>query len=207
MRTMIYIDGFNLYYGCLKGTPYKWLDVHRLCQLLLPRSQIVGVKYFAARVKGQPGDPGLPGRQELYFRALRTLPGVEIILGHFLESVKTLPVASSPTARPEFVKVRSMEEKGSDVNMAVHLVHDGHRATYDVAVLVTNDSDLAEAVRIVRADLGLPVGILCPRRRPSVVLKDRATFLKQIRPGVLAASQFPDSLYDAKGAFSKPATW
>lgn len=207
MRTMIYIDGFNLYYGCLKGTPYKWLDVHRLCQLLLPRSQIVGVKYFTAKVSGRPGNPRLPNRQEAYLRALRTLPSVEIILGHFLESVKTLPIASSPTARPEFVRVRSMEEKGSDVNLAVHLVHDGHRAAYDVAVLVTNDSDLAEAVRIVREDLRLPVGILFPCRRPSVVLKTRATFVKSIRPGVLSASQFAAMLHDAKGAFSKPVTW
>lgn len=55
--------------------------------------------------------------------------------------------------------------------LAVHLIHDGHLGAYEVAVLITSDSDLAEAVRIVRHDLGLPVGIQCPCRRPSIVLK------------------------------------
>jgi hypothetical protein len=35
MRTIVYIDGFNLYYGAVKGTPYKWLDLKSVCQKLL----------------------------------------------------------------------------------------------------------------------------------------------------------------------------
>lgn len=40
MLTNVYVDGFNLYYGCLKGTPYKWLDLGALFQALLPSNKI-----------------------------------------------------------------------------------------------------------------------------------------------------------------------
>jgi hypothetical protein len=49
-KVNVYIDGFNLYYGALKGTPYKWLDLSRLCQTLLPSDTIHEIKYFTARV-------------------------------------------------------------------------------------------------------------------------------------------------------------
>lgn len=93
------------------------------------------------------------------------------------------------------------------MNMAVHLVHDGHRGRYEVAVLITNDSDLVEAVRIVREDLRLPVGILCPHRRPSISFKAQASFVKPIRAGALAKSQFPPTRRDSRGPFRKPAGW
>lgn len=91
--------------------------------------------------------------------------------------------------------------------MAAHLVHDGHRGDFQQAVLVTNDSDLLEAVRIVRDELQLPIGILNPHRHPSQVLHRQATFIKQIRQGVLAASQFPATLHDAQGLITKPSSW
>tara|TARA_R110002072_G_scaffold29206_4_gene92759 strand:- start:564 stop:863 length:300 start_codon:yes stop_codon:yes gene_type:complete len=34
MRTCVYVDGFNLYYGALKRTPYKWLDLAALMAAL-----------------------------------------------------------------------------------------------------------------------------------------------------------------------------
>jgi hypothetical protein len=34
MQTTVYIDGYNLYYGALRGTPYKWLDVVRLFETI-----------------------------------------------------------------------------------------------------------------------------------------------------------------------------
>jgi len=94
------------------------------------------------------------------------------------------------------------------VNIAAHLIHDAHKGSFDVAVLVTNDSDLAEAIRIVRRELGLEVGILNPHEQtPSQMLLKHASFMKQIRHGVLAASQFPDVMRDTKGAFHKPKAW
>jgi hypothetical protein len=79
----LYIDAFNLYYGSLKRTPFRWLDIDRLCRLLLPRNTIHRIKYFMATVSDRPHDPGQSQRQQTYFRALRTLPNVEVHLGHF----------------------------------------------------------------------------------------------------------------------------
>ena len=100
------------------------------------------------------------------------------------------------------------EEKGSDVNIAAHLVNDGHNRRYEVAVLISNDFDLVEPVKIVRNELKIPVGVLNPiPKMPSHELRKYATFVKPIRQGVLAASQFPATLQDANGTFYKPPSW
>jgi uncharacterized LabA/DUF88 family protein len=208
MRTYVYVDGFNLYYGAVKGTPYKWLDILSLCQLLLPRNQILKIKYFTALVTARPGDPDQPNRQQIYLRALRTIPDLDIIYGHFLEHEVMMPLAGSPSGNPRYAKVIKTEEKGSDVNIAAHMVADGYQGAYQVAILLSNDSDLVEPVKIVRNELKLPVGVLNPRpASPSHELRKFATFVKPIRSGVLAASQFPRTLADANGAFYKPPKW
>jgi hypothetical protein len=115
-----------------------------------------------------------------------------------------MPKAGRPRGKPKYVKVIKTEEKGSDVNIATHLLHDGYRGLYRAAVLITNDSDLKEPVRIVRQELLKIVGILNPHLRASRVLQREASFMKPIRKGVLAATQFPDVLRDAQGEFRKP---
>jgi len=208
MKTIVYIDGFNLYYGAVKGTPYKWLDVLALCRFLLPKNQIVQIKYFTALVSARPHDPDQPNRQLLFLRALRTLPNLEIIYGHFLEHVVSMPLANPAPGGPKRVRVIKTEEKGSDVNIAAHLVNDGYKRRYEVAVLISNDSDLVEPVRIVRNELKFPVGVLNPiPDKPSHELRKYATFVKPIRQGVLSASQFPSTLKDANGTFYKPPPW
>lgn len=208
MKTHVYVDGFNLYYGAVRRTPYKWLDIRRLCELLLPKHHIARIKYFTARVSGRPGDPGQPTRQQIYLRALATLPDFDIIYGHFLSNETYLPLAGSATTmRPRYVKVLKTEEKGSDVNLATHLIADGFRKRYQAAVLLTNDSDLLEPVRIVRRELGLVVGVLNPHRKASRVLAREASFVKQIRKGALKSCQFPNTLRDAQGVITKPAGW
>lgn len=207
-KARIYVDGFNLYYGAVKDTPYKWLNVRRMCELLLPEYSIEKIKYFTARVSARKGDPGKPTRQQIYLRALRTLPDLEIIYGTFLSHDVIMPLAETVPGGPKFAKVIKTEEKGSDVNIAAHLINDGYQKAYDVAVVVTNDSDLLEPIRIVRTELNLPAGILNPHGlTPSRVLLKHASFIRQIRKGVLAASQFPETLTDAKGTFHKPHVW
>ena len=147
-------------------------------------------------------------RQRIFLRALQTIPDLEIIYGHFLEHPRNMPLASSLPGKPRLVKVIKTEEKGSDVNLAAHLIHDGHQGRYEVAILVTNDSDLVEAIKIVRNELNLVVGVLNPNpSQPSHELRKYATFVKPIRQGVLAASQFPPTLTDSIGTFHKPTTW
>lgn len=110
-RTNVYIDGFNLFYGALKGSPYKWLNLEALCQRLL-------------------------------------------------------------------------------------------------TVLITNDSDLREPLRLVRDELRLRTGVINPHeaRRRSRALQ--ATFFKQLRPSALAGSQLRRQLTDLAGRkITKPSGW
>lgn len=172
---------------------------------MLPNDRIESIQYFTARVSARPHNPSAPLDQQVYLRALRTIPNLTITFGHFL--THAVPMMLTGVNPPKRVFVDKTEEKGSDVNLAAHLLRDAFTKRFDVAVLVTNDSDLAEPVRIVRQELGLPVGILNPHQYHSKILQGLATFVKRIRQGDLIASQFPPSLTDAKGTFTKPASW
>jgi len=205
LRTFVYIDGFNLYYGALRKTQYKWLDLAAFCRRLLPKDNVAAIKYFTAKVAGNRRRPDSPIRQQLYLRALNTAPNVSIVFGHFLtHSVPMLVSNSNPT---RWVNVDKTEEKGSDVNLAAHLIRDGFKRLYELAVIISNDSDLREPVRIVRQDLNLPVGIINPHQIHSRELQEFATFRKRIREVDLANSQFAETLQDAKGTFKKPRGW
>jgi hypothetical protein len=114
MRTYVYVDGFNLYYGALRGTPYKWLNLHTLCTLLLPEISGRKIKYFVAHIQARPDDPDQPTRQQMYLRALRTLPNLEIILGHFLPNAVSMRLVQPPVVGSAFVRVIKTEEKGSE---------------------------------------------------------------------------------------------
>lgn len=206
-KTCVYIDGFNLYYGALKNTPYRWLDIAQLCRLMLPTNDVQRINYYTARVGARIGDPDQPIRQQTYLRALGTLPQVHVHLGHYLSHGVWMPLETQPQSGPKFVRVIKTEEKGSDVNLATHLVRDAYENAFDVAVLITNDSDLREPVDLVRNRLGKKVGVLNPQKHPAVALTKVATFFKTIRSGVLQASQFPPQLTDARGTFDKPAGW
>ncbi len=152
-KVNVYVDGFNLYYGATRNTPYRWLDLNKLCSNMLPNDSVGGIKYFTARVNARPNDLQKPVRQQMYLRALRTLPNVSIYYGHFLtHSVSMMLTGVNPVQR---VWVDKTEEKGSDVNLASHLLMDGFQSKYEVAVLITNDSDLSEPVRMVKNELKL----------------------------------------------------
>jgi len=208
ISSVVYVDGFNLYYGAVKGTPYKWLDISKLCQLLLPKNQVSKIKYFTALVNPRPNDPEQPLRQQIYLRALKTIPNLEIIPGHFLTHIVSMPLANCPPENQEYAQVIKTEEKGSDVNIASHLIYDGCKGIYDVAIVISNDSDLVEAIKIVRNELNKGVIVLNPSpSKPSQELARYATFVKPIRQGVLAASQFPPQMLDQIGHFYKPIAW
>lgn len=207
LRTYVYVDAFNLYYGCLKGTPYRWLNLEELClRMLSPDNQVQRIKYFTARVGTRP-DPGQPVRQQAYLRALRTLPSVKIYFGHFLTHEATMPVVVPPGAKQTYARVIKTQEKGSDVNLATHLMADAYGSKFDLAVLITGDSDLLAPVQHLHQHIRRRVGVLNPQSRPCVVLQQAATFYKQIREGVLRDSQFPDQMKDANGNFHRPPEW
>lgn len=207
MRTNVYVDGFNLYYGALRKTPYRWLNLEALCKFLLPKNIIHEIKYFTALVSAREGDLNQPIRQQLYLRALATLPIVSTHLGHFLVHEVRMPLVVAKGEQQKFVKVVKTEEKGSDVNLATHLLHDAHMNRFDIAVVISNDSDLLGPIKIVRDELKKKVGILNPHKNPSRAILPHIDFIKQIRPGVLSASQFASELSDQKGIFTKPTEW
>ena len=102
------------------------------------------------------------------------------------------------------------EEKGSDVNLATYLLADAFRNDADCFVIISNDSDLTEPMRIVRHELGKVVGLLNPHppaKRSHALLSCKPSFFKQIRAGVLRTSQFPATLQDSTGMISKPNGW
>ena len=201
----VYIDGFNLYYGALKRTPYKWLDLAKLAQLLLPADTIQDLHYFTARVSSRPYNATAAHDQGLYIRALKTIPNLRIKYGNFL--THSVPMYLTGIVPAQRVWVDKTDEKGSDVNLASQLLRDAYTKRFEVAVLITNDSDLAEPVRIVAQEIGLPVGVLNPHQFHSRQLRQYATFIKRIRQSDLASCQFPATLADRKGTFSKPVGW
>ena len=208
MKTFVYVDAFNLYYGALKNTPFKWLNIRKMCELMLPQNQIESICVCAARVVARPNDPGQPLRQDMFFRALRTLPNTEIVEGHFLSHPVWMPLAQPVPGGPKMAQVIKTEEKGSDVNLAAALLRDAYEDRFEAAV-VSGDSDLLAPVQIVTGRLKKRVIILNPQKstRPSQVLRRAASLYRHLRPGVLAASQFPTTMQDAAGTFSKPPTW
>jgi len=206
-KTYVYVDAFNLYFGAVRGTPYKWLDLHALCKRLLPKNDVVCIKYFTAKVQPRPGDPGQPTRQETYLRALRTIPNLEIHYGHFLSNTTLMPLADPQPGQPATVKVIKTEEKGSDVNLACQLLHDAYKDRFECAVVISGDSDLKMPIEMVINEFQKPVGVVNPHKNPSRQLQKIATFYKQIRQSVLLKCQFPDQLIDDKGTFSCPERW
>jgi hypothetical protein len=130
--TIVYIDAFNLYYCALKGTAHRWLDIAAMSKAVLPTScHIQAIKYYTAHISGRV-DPTAPARQHAYLRALGSLPGVTIYYGSFQVIEKWSGLVAPPDFRPPFVlpagaapkvaRVWKTEEKGSDVNLGVHLV-------------------------------------------------------------------------------------
>ena len=221
MRASVYIDGFNLYYGALAGTPYRWLDVVELCRRLLPRDQVEKVRYFTALVKDTSSDRTKSARQQTFLRALDTLPEIEVTYGSFLANARRMPLAR---ARPEDAHVSRLvslqprgprsavvlrtEEKGSDVNLATMLVADAFEGAFETAAVLSTDSDLALPIDLVRRELGLPVGVLFPRGRFSVELDRVGAFRRTFDARLLRACQLPQNIVDSAGrTITKPAAW
>ena len=257
MRTRVYVDGFNLYYGALKGTSFKWLDPVRLSAQVLPSICVIDkVLYFTARVSGLSG-PGAPARQQVYLSALGTLPKLEAHFGSFLaktvwrplvnlpvadrpiatplhpvtlpagehpvagQSMQTLPVghypvgghrrgkrrkAPAPLHYAVIAKFHAMEEKGSDVSLAAHLLNDAWNERFEAAAVISNDTDLVTPIRMVVSERGKNVFIVCPGRgQVASKLREAASHVRHIRPAMLRAAQLPGTLPGT--AITKPAQW
>jgi hypothetical protein len=217
-RTIVYIDGLNLFYRALKRTNHRWLDIAALSRAALPATcQIVRINYYTAHVSGRT-NPTAPGDQNTYLRALRTLPDVSLHFGKFLANPKWAglvqppdfrPVIALPAgAAPQVALVWKTEEKGSDVNLGVHLVRDAFLRKFDEAAVLTNDSDLVEPIRIVTQEIRMPVTLLTPEaRNVSASLSAVATHVRHIRPH-LAGCALPNPIVvPGRPTITKPVGW
>ena len=192
MSTSVYIDGLNLYHGALKGSKHKWLDVRRLAEVLLPKDRVKDVYYFTARMMAFGGDGSKRQRQDIYLRALKSMPRLEVIYG---------------THRR---RGNSWEEKKTDVNIATQMIFDAFLGNFTCALLMSNDSDLFAPVKRICDDLNLTVVVANPvlRQRVHQELRSAATRVLEIESKHLAASQLPPRVQDSKGKWiSKPASW
>lgn len=229
MRARFYIDGFNFYYLRTRKQPhFKWLNLRVLAETIVPVGTTVDrVNYYTASVSGKI-DVDAPRRQQALFSALSTEPKVAIHKGTFLYSEKWAGLVKPPMAKPngyiwnmpypDVVKVKKTEEKGSDVNLASHLVRDAFQGTFDVAYVLTNDTDLVEPIRIVTSEVHKTVVLIAPCRPfqsngktvivPSRNLKNVASSVYYLDDRDLLVSQFPNPVFRAgKAPIHKPVTW
>jgi hypothetical protein len=207
MRVRVYVDGFNVYYRALKHTDYKWLNPLLLARSLLdPVDTIDRVRYFTARVSPRAGDPEAPKRQQAYLSALGTVAEVTVHYGRFLPKEKTRPLAHDPS---RFATVLDSEEKGSDVNLASFLLMDGWKGRYDAALILSQDTDLCEPLRMVKQELRKEVGVVwLEDSQPGRRFRSCTSFIRHATPARLRAAQFPPALRGRDGQeINKPDAW
>lgn len=195
----------------MRGTRYRWIDPLKLSQALLkPDDEIHRVRYFTALTVGAASST-IRQQQETYIRALRTISGLTVHLGLFVAHKRAMPRADGGGTVEEL----RTDEKGSDVNLASHLLLDACSGDFDKALIVSNDNDFAFPVRAVRDRLGLTIGVSCPvaqpGRRPARLLVHAASFtahLTRKRRTLLRHSQFPNPVIDSTARpIHRPPTW
>lgn len=234
LRTRIYIDGYNLYYGCLKGTAYKWLDLLALFErqvlpsILFERSGLVAtsqllpvsIKYFTADILMRAAkSPDSVSSQSRYHTALKRHLGdrIEIIKGYYsmTESKAKAIDPSNKSVDPKDCNetlVWKLEEKQTDVNLALHLYHDAFAGEVDHVIVVTNDTDIAPALKMIRDNTDVSIGLVVPTRdnarMPNTVLKDQAHWTRRSLTDMeLANSQLPRVIPGRRRATIKPDSW
>lgn len=226
MRTVAYVDGYNLYYGCLKGSSYLWLDIGRLVQNVLhiqdPATELVRVKYFTAYIKARFASHGDASAQaqQTYFKALRASATVDIEIGDYSLEPSWAVEYHEPPDKRRRVKIWRFEEKRTDVNLALAAYRDAARGVEQV-VFVTNDSDIVPAAQAIREDFPhVRIGVIFPianrqrvgtpgGRRPPCgdLLKIADWTRRHVNDEELAASQFPSKVPTRKKPAIKPLHW
>jgi 6-hydroxy-3-succinoylpyridine 3-monooxygenase len=206
-RTIVYIDGLNLYYGAVRPTPrLKWLDIEKYCRLLRPHDEIRMIRYFSALISGPT-----KMNQETYLKALSTTPLVNVILGRFkMKNVKCgVPTCASIGSK----WYQTPEEKRTDVNIAVFMLDDANQNECDQLIIFSGDSDLVPAVNMVRLrhpqkKIIVYVPSLNPTRGAAVELRTAAHAHRTLPIQLLSKSQFANTIPDgAGGTITRPATW
>jgi 6-hydroxy-3-succinoylpyridine 3-monooxygenase len=230
LRTRVYIDGYNLYYGCLKSSQHKWLDVQALIEHIFPSIlfeqnerpvqyvfQRPAIKYFTAPIlsafaKSQDS----VSCQHQYHTALRGHLGdrLEIINGyHDAKPARAYVWEEGKAAREsKMIEIWKLEEKQSDVSLALNAYSDAIRGEVDQIIAVTNDSDFVPAITMIREHTQVIVGLIAPTRqnagKVNSELAEHAHWTRtHIRAEEFAASQLPAMVRLQNGVVHKPLSW
>lgn len=225
-RAIAYIDGYNLYYSRLRGTSYKWLDLVALFQDQILKPQLPDVpldvvKYFTAPAMAKFASHGKDSvtAQNAYHRALEAKypSNIQIITGyHTAEEARLMAFHEQPNKNNR-LSVWRIEEKQTDVNIALSIYRDVAQGKANIVVICSNDSDLVPAVKAIQEDFPeCIVGIVAPlqepngnrHRRGNTELEKLANWTRHyIRDDELAKSQLPDVVPTKKKASRKPQHW
>ncbi|MBN2324880.1 MAG: NYN domain-containing protein [Spirochaetes bacterium] len=205
-RSVIYIDGFNLYYGAVKNTPWKWLNIEKYFSLLRQDDDIKTIKYFTAKIEGSH-----KSNQEAYLKALYTLDTVQIIYRLF--KYKPVKCLVRDCTYPKCRIFNIPEEKRTDVNIAVHMITDAMQNRCDRFVVISGDSDLVPAVRAVKLiNNDSKVIVYIPAnnkvRGAAVELRKASDRHRTLPNNLLSKAQFPKIIIDSNGTvIEKPSSW
>lgn len=230
LRTRIYVDGYNLYYGCLKRTPYKWLDLRALFDLILPSIlyerqgvpaqfalEPLAVKYFTAAIlKNFAKAEDSVASQVRYHDALRGHigDGIQIIEGYYdSKPARAHLYEKSKAAHDCAIKeIWKLEEKQSDVALALHAYSDALRGDVDQVVIVTNDTDIVPALEMIREHTQAIIGLIIPAKEGErTVNADLDKLSHWTRSHIVALelvkAQLPPMVLHRGRPVQKPISW
>ena len=224
MRTVIYIDGYNLYYGRLKNTPFKWLNIHGLFSQLVreqvPEAEVVDCRFYTAMTLARVASQGEKSAQaqQVYHRALTSphTPAVTLIAGtHQLESRPLMrAIAGERPNKADRVNVWLLKEKQTDVRLSLDAYAAALAGKVDQVVLVSNDTDLTPLLAALKAECPTVCrGVIVPRDEPcgrpaSKSLADLSNWMRRyIRKEELAKHQFRERVPTVKRPAVKPSYW
>ena len=193
-KLIAYIDGFNFYYGACKKTKLKWVDFESLIKKITPQYKILKIRYFTALVQ----KPSNRIRQEFYLKAIATNDKTSIYKGFFQQDhTRHKPI-----------------EKCSDVTLPTYMIRDACKENYDCALLISNDSDFKEPVKLVKTEFNKEVIVLNPRSKGGINIelfklkKEYNIKLRSLRGNTLKSSQLPNSVILSNGKeIKKSDTW
>lgn len=207
MKTAVYIDGFNLYYGVARPLDCRWVNIQDAFERQFVGDQIVRIKFFEAMISG-------PSRldQQAYVDALQTLSKVEVILGEMKKKRRQCKVRNCSHAAPRFWEEH--EEKHTDVSIAISIVDDVYRGTYDKIILVTADTDLVPALRMAKLIRPQQHVTLCipaldkDRINGAKSLAQYADRTTRVDSEAFLKAQFPARFVGTEGQIhEKPSQW
>ena len=200
-RVIFFIDGFNLYHS-LDDNPnyhkYKWLNIRKFCECFITKKQeIVKIKYFTTYAHWRPYSYK---RHFLYVRALRSA-NIDITFGKFKQRDKKCHICGKV--------FKTHEEKQTDVNIALHLLMSAAKDEYDIAMLISGDSDLVPAIETLKLNFpNKEAIIIIPIGRKANELNATADSHRKIKEKHLKACQFNNIIELGNNVrLERPPTW